>query len=99
MTRKRSQEADKETPLDTSEFDQEFIADTFRPLTADEKKHWARVRAKKSASNGKRKTQVAIEVDPDLLDRVDVLAKRLGVSRDSVIARGLKAVLAATGDM
>ena len=84
--------------FDTSEFDKEFVADSFRPLTADEKSRWKKVQAKASRSkNGKKSNAVTVHIPKELLRRVDTLAGKLGTSRETLIARGLKAVLAANG--
>jgi len=83
----------------TAEFDQEFVADTFKPLTAVERTRWERVRQKRSGLEANSDTpEVSVRLDRDLLARSDALAEKLGITRDCLIARGLKAVLAAAGE-
>ncbi len=84
---------------DTSEFDQEFVIDSFHPLTIAEKKRWKKVQAKNTSSkNGKNSGTVTIQVEKNLLAQVDTLANKLGTSRESLITRGIKAVLAANDE-
>jgi hypothetical protein len=107
MTRKRplkpsSRMTTSELAEQTAEFDQEFIADTFRPMTAADRRRWERIRQKGRASNKKSAdavTAVRVALEPGLLRRADALAEKLGVTRASLIARGLKAVMAAQGEL
>ena len=41
------------------------------------------------------KAQITLTIDEDLLDRVDDMAKEIGVSRASLISMGMRQVLAA----
>lgn len=80
----------------TAEFDEEFVADTFLPLTPEMQARWEQARRQGSSSaknNGER--TIAVHLDQQLLARCEALAKKLGISRDGLVARGLKAVLAA----
>jgi hypothetical protein len=84
----------------TAEFDREFVADTFKPLSADQRRKWQRAKRKRgrpTVGNGAKVISVSIE--RSLLKQSDVLAKELNVSRASLIARGLKAILAANGQL
>jgi predicted HicB family RNase H-like nuclease len=82
----------------TKEFDKEFVADKARPLTAKMRRRWERARAKSSgAKDGTEETTIAVRLEKRLLARCTALAKRKRISRDALIARGLKALLAAEG--
>jgi hypothetical protein len=84
----------------TAEFDKEFIADTFHPLTPEQSEIWESAR-RKGASTKPRNGQVIVSVpiEKKLLACSDALAKKMGISRARLIARGLKAVLAAEGQI
>jgi hypothetical protein len=81
----------------TKEFDEEFVADKSRPLTSAERAQWKKIQAGLRASAKQRNgTQtITVRLQKTLLDRCTALAKRKRISRDALIARGLKAVLAA----
>ncbi len=84
----------------TAEFDQEFIADTFSPLTPEMKARWQAAKRKPGRSrNGNGQEVISISVSKDLLRRSDTLAKKMGLSRSLLVERGLKAVLAAEGQL
>ena len=81
----------------TSEFDREFMTDSFRDMTPAEEKAWRtavgkRRRSRQGAANGVK--IVPLGIDASLLKRADALAKKRGVSRDSLIAEGLETLLA-----
>ena len=81
----------------TKEFDQEFVAEKFEPLTPEMRTRWERAKAKKPASpNGE--CFIAVRMDKTLLERCTALAKKKRISRDILIARGLKAILAVEGE-
>jgi hypothetical protein len=76
------------------EFDQEFIAEKFRPMTAAERARWRRIKRKPGRPrNGRGVKVVSVSVEKTLLKQSDALAKRLGISRAQLIARGLKGML------
>jgi hypothetical protein len=82
----------------TKEFDEEFVADKARPLTPQMRRRWERAKGKVSKSeNGAREKTIAVRLEKTLLDRCAALAKKKHISRDALIARGLKALLAAEG--
>ncbi len=83
----------------TKQFDEEFVADKGRPLTPEEQEIWEQVKAKgESPANGTAEAHIAVCVDQALLDRCMALAKKKRLSRDALIARGLRALLAAEGE-
>lgn len=80
----------------TAEFDKEFVADTFGPLTPELAERWRRARQKRGRPRmGKGAKVISVSVEKDLLARSDALARKLKVRRAALIARGLRAVLAA----
>ena len=81
----------------TAEFDREFIADTFAPMDARQRAAWERLKNAKPGKNGRTKA-IAVRVDSALLNRADVLARKLKISRAKLIARGLRAMLASQGE-
>jgi hypothetical protein len=84
----------------TKEFDEEFVADKAKPMTAEMKARWERAKSKTSKTdNGTDQQTISVRVEKALLDQCIALAKRKRISRDTLIARGLKAVLAAEGVM
>lgn len=77
-----------------TEFDREFIADTFGPPPAKvvaQLKRAAGKRGRPRIGDGTRAISVTIEMS--LLKRIDALAKRSRTPRTQLIARGLRAVL------
>jgi hypothetical protein len=83
----------------TKEFDEEFVADKARPLTPKERARWERIQTKLIAEEGQKGQEfIAVRLEKKLLDRCTALAKKKRISRDDLIARGLKAVLAAEGE-
>jgi hypothetical protein len=83
----------------TKEFDEEFVADKSRPLTRAERALWEEIRAKAPhEEDGPGQQTIAVRLDKALLDRCTALAKKKRISRDALIARGLKALLAAEGE-
>ena len=83
----------------TKQFDEEFVGDKARPLTPEEQALWERVKAKgETPTNGKAEQTIAVKVDKALLERCTALAKKKRLSRDALIARGLRALLAAEGE-
>jgi hypothetical protein len=105
MTKKRAQKpywemTTAELAEATAEFDQEFVADTFVPMTPEMQARWEAAKRKASRPNKNEDVRkISISVHRDLLLRADALAKKMGLSREGLIARGLKAVLAAEGEL
>jgi hypothetical protein len=83
----------------TREFDEEFVGLRSKPLTPEMRKRWLRARRKPGRPKvGKGVKVVSVSVEKGLLARSDALARRLKVRRAALIARGLRAVLAAAGE-
>jgi hypothetical protein len=84
----------------TKEFDEDFVGDQAKPLTPRMQERWEKAKARRprNAPNGGDQT-IAVRLEQSLLDRCTALAKKKRISRDALIARGLKALLAAEGDL
>jgi hypothetical protein len=104
MTRKRSSKPYWEMTAPelreaTKQFDEEFVAEESRPLTLEEQARWQRAKAKLSSSATDENEQtISVRLDKALLDRCTALAKKKRLSRDALIARGLRTLLAAEGE-
>ena len=84
----------------TREFDREMVADEFHPLSPDERARWESARRKPGRPRrGAGAKVISVSVERRLLVRSDALAKNLGITRASLVERGLKAVLAAEGKL
>lgn len=82
----------------TKEFDREFVADTFRPMNSENSERWERAKRKSKGGIGTSGAMtISIRVEKTLLKRSDILAKKNGLTRDALIDRALKSVLAANG--
>ena len=81
----------------TAELDQEFVIDKCTPLTPAMRTRWEKAKRKSKRRNDQGLRVVAVRLEEDLLKRSDTLAKKMGVTRDGLIARGLKAILIAAG--
>jgi hypothetical protein len=82
----------------TTEFDREMVVMKSRPLTAEERAWWQRVRRRPGRPRrGRGAKVISVSLEEELLAKSDVLARKLGISRALLIERGLKAVLAAEG--
>src|SRR5258708_6245095 len=104
MTRKRAQKpywemTTAELAEATAEFDQTMVIDQFKPLTPELRARWERAKAKHGPAKDHDGEQIiAVRLDKALLDRCTALAKQKRISRDALITRGLKAILAAEGE-
>ncbi len=82
-----------------SEFDHEFVADTFGPPPPAAQAKWERARRKRGRpKKGQGVKVISVSVELALLHRSDELARRMGITRADIIDRGLHAVLAAAGE-
>lgn len=65
-----------------------------RPLNAAERKRWAKIKKRLGRPKvGQGVKVISLSVEKGLLERADAYAKRLGLTRAEVVARGLKRVL------
>ncbi len=105
MTKKRAQKpywemTTEELAKATAEFDEEFVADKCTPLTPEMRRRWEAAKRKRARPEDRPSMQViSLPLEKDLLARCDHLAKKLGISRARLIERGLRAVLAADGQL
>lgn len=88
----------KKIKHDTSEFEKEFVADTFHELGPEDRARWKQIKRKLGRpKQGKGAKVVAVSIEQGLLERSDKLAQKMGLTRAALVARGLRAVLAAEG--
>jgi hypothetical protein len=107
MTKARKQRAKpfdrmttEELRASTPEFDREMVAKEFGPLSSQARSRWNRARRRPGRPRqGEGARVISVTVERSLLARSDALAKNMGVTRAGMIARGLKAVLAAEGKL
>jgi hypothetical protein len=86
---------DDEKEQIVAEFDTPFIADSFGPLTPAQQTAWRRAKRLMGRPKvGKGARRISRSVELGLLGRSDKMAKKLGVSRSQLVARGLEVVLA-----
>lgn len=84
----------------TAEFEREMVGEEFGPLSARARSRWKRARQRPGRPRqGQGAKVISVTVERSLLARSDALAKNMGVTRAGMIARGLKAVLAAEGKL
>ncbi len=69
-----------------------------RPLTKADQRKLAAARKRGRPRVGQGADKIQISVEHGLLERVDRVAGELHLSRSEIIARGLRAVLAFTGN-
>jgi len=78
----------------TAEFDREFVVDEFEAPDMDAPKRWKKAKQTRGRPrNGRGAKVISVSLEKGLLDETDRLAKQKRVSRASLIARGLRAVL------
>ncbi len=83
---------------DTSEFNHEFVADSFGPPSPRSRAKWERAKRKPGRPReGKGAQVISVSIEKGLLEQSDGLARKMGISRARLVARGLRAVLAAEG--
>jgi hypothetical protein len=83
----------------TKQFDEEFVGDKARPLSPEMKARWEAAKAKADPPvNGKAEQTIAVRLEKSLLKRCTALAKKKRVSRDELITRGIRVLLAAEGE-
>src|SRR3954454_13134000 len=79
-------DADKERVW--ASLNREIPAEELRPLTAAERKRWARVRGKTARpKGGKGAVPVSVSLERGLLERVDAEARRAGMARSAFLGR------------
>src|SRR6266567_4555189 len=80
------------------EFEDPASARTFRPLNAAERRIWARAKKRMGRPvKGKGCRVISLSVERGLLEKADALASKKGLTRASLVAAGLSAVLRSPG--
>ncbi len=88
----------KERARELASYDREFILDESRAMTPAERRLWERAKRKRGRPVQGRGAQViSVSVEKSLLEASDKLAAKKRITRASLIARGLRAVLAMEG--
>lgn len=88
-----------ELAAETAELDRESVIDTFGPPSPEAKGLWERAERKRGRpKKGQGAKVISVSVERRLLASSDRLAKRLGISRAALVARGLKAALTLAGE-
>jgi len=88
-----------ELAVETAEFDEEFVADSFGAPPPAAAEAWERAKRKRGRPRkGKGAKVISVSLERGLLDRADRLAKELRISRAALVARGLEAALALAGE-
>lgn len=81
-----------------AEFDREFVIDGFSEPSPAQRVLFESARRKPGRpKEGRGAHVISVSVERSLLERSDALAKKMGITRARLVARGLKAVLAAEG--
>jgi hypothetical protein len=89
---------DDERNAEVARFEKGVRFEDTRPLSAKSRLLWERVRqARGRPRKAAKAARVLITVEPELLSLADRFARRHGLSRSEMIARGLHLVMA-TGD-
>ncbi|MEW6250370.1 MAG: hypothetical protein AB1716_06970 [Planctomycetota bacterium] len=89
--------SDAQKEREVAKYDREFIIDEARPLTRAERADWNRIKRKRGRpAQGRGAKVISVTVERSLLEKADALAKKK-ITRARLIARGLRAVLAAEG--
>lgn len=79
-----------------AEFDREFVADTFGPPPPAVRARLRRAKRKRGRPpTGNGSQAISVTIEKTLLKKVDALARRRKLPRAQLVARGLRAVLAA----
>ena len=97
-TKRYSQMKAKELQAATKDLDEEFAAEKSRPLNQQERQRHARARRRGRPRVGAGADKIHVTIERDLLARTDAFAQEHDLTRSEVIARGLRAVLAAVGE-
>lgn len=79
----------------TREFEEEFAFRKTQPLTANDKRLHARAKRRGRPRIGEGAEKIRVSIERGLLVKSDAYARKHGMSRSELIAKGLKAVMAA----
>lgn len=85
----------QELAASTRQFDEPMIVDKSRPLNANERARWKRVKNGKGRPKvGQGHQRISVSIEKGLLKRATALAKRRRVSRSKLVAIALEQALA-----
>lgn len=79
----------------TEEFEKEFAFRKTRPLSAKDKRLHARAKRRGRPRIGEGAEKFRVSIERGLLLKSDAYARKHGMSRSELIAKGLKAIMAA----
>jgi hypothetical protein len=96
MKAKRYQEMNAaELAATTKEFDEPFVVDKSRPLTAAERDRWRKVkRGRGRPKAGKGFKRISVSIEASLLERVTAAARKRRMPRSRFLAEAIEAALA-----
>jgi hypothetical protein len=81
----------------TKEFDQEFISDKARPMTAPQRAREQRARRRGRPRIGKGAQKIHITLERGLVKKADKVAKQRGMGRSELIAQALAGIIGKAG--
>ena len=77
-----------------AEFDREFVADTFGPLTSQARARWQKAKRKRGRPRvGAGTKPITVTIEKTLLSQVDRVVKLRHTTRAALIAKGLRSVV------
>lgn len=77
----------------TKEFDREIDLSETRPLSAENRKWWNKARKGGRPKVGKGSKPILITMEQGLLEEADAYAKKLGMNRSQLFAKGIESLL------
>jgi hypothetical protein len=84
---------DSEKDRIAAEFDRAFVADTFQPLTPEERRFWQRARRRGRPRVGKGSQRITVSIERSLLKQIDSHARAQRLSRSEFLARSAQAAM------
>jgi len=90
---------DSEKDRIAKQFDRAFSIEDTQPLSPGERRRWSKILRQNRKMRGRPRVglgaqRVPVSLERGLLRRADAFAKRKGVSRSQLVARGLELALA-----
>jgi hypothetical protein len=77
----------------TKQFDREIDLSETRPLSPENRKWWNKARKGGRPRVGKGSKPILITMEQGLLDQADAYAKKLGMNRSQLFAKGIESLL------
>jgi hypothetical protein len=94
-SKRYSQRTGKELEEATKDLDEEFAFLKSRPLNKRERQRHAKGRKRGRPRIGEGAEKIRVSIERGLLARSDAYVRKHGMSRSELIAKGLKAIMAA----